>query len=169
MLSGETAIGAYPVLAAEAAMRIAGAAEAGEPDQSPAAPTRSTRPADALAVAAVALAVSDPEVTVLVAAGREPRIALAASSHRPHVPIIAVVPDRRIARRLQLVRGVWPVVPADARLARDPGAATGDELLADPAVRAAVPATGRAVVVAGSHEGTIERIEAVHIPPAAAG
>jgi pyruvate kinase len=118
-------------------------------------------------VAAVALAATDPDVVCLVAAGRVPRVAVAAASLRPHVPIIAVVPDRRIARRLLLVRGVTPVVPADPRLARDPGGVSGDALLADGAVRAVIPAAGRAVVVAGSEEGTVERIEAVRIPPAA--
>jgi pyruvate kinase len=169
MLSGETAIGAYPVEAAEAAMRIARAAEDGAGDEHAAVPDHQAQPGDALAVAAVALAATDPEVTCLVAAGRVPRVAVAAASRRPHVPIVAVVPDRRVARRLLLVRGVTPVIPANAAIARDPGAASGDALLADPAVRAALPAAGRAVVVAGSEEGTVERIEVVRISPAATG
>jgi pyruvate kinase len=167
MLSGETAIGAFPVHAAEAAQRIAAAAEAGtssvtvdSDDRGPAGR------ADALAVAAVALAERDPAVRVLVAAGRTPHEAVAAASRRPAVPIVAVMPDERLARLLAVVRGVWPVVPADPAIAADPGVVAAEALLRDPAVRAALPVEGRAVVLAGSEDGRLERIEALAIPTA---
>jgi pyruvate kinase len=162
MLSGETAIGAYPVLAAEAAQRIAAAAEAGASriDDDPADQGRN----DALAVAAVALAARDATVRVLVAAGREPREAVAAAARRPHVPIVAVMPDERTARLLAVVRGVWAVVPADPAVAADPGIVPAEALLRDATVRAALPRDGRAVVIASSEDGTIERIEALAIP-----
>ena len=167
MLSGETAIGAYPVLAAEAAQRIAAAAEAGsEADGADAEPVDvlPVGRGGALAVAAAALAEHDPTVTVLVAAGRQASWAVAAAARRPAVPIIAVVPDERTARLLAVVRGVWPVVPIDPLMAANPGAISAQVLLREVAVHAALPAGGRAVVVAGSEDGTIERIEALAIP-----
>jgi pyruvate kinase len=167
MLSGETAIGAYPVLAAEAAQRIAAAAEAGsEADGADAEPVDvlPVGRGGALAVAAAALAEHDPTVTVLVAAGRQASWAGAAAARRPAVPIIAVVPDERTARLLAVVRGVWPVVPIDPLMAANPGAISAQVLLREVSVHAALPAGGRAVVVAGSEDGTIERIEALAIP-----
>jgi pyruvate kinase len=163
MLSGETAIGAFPIQAAEAAQRIAAAAEEG------ARPTADDGEApagrrDALAVAAVALAVRDTSVGVLVAAGRGPHEAVAAAARRPAVPIVAVMPDERTARLLAVVRGVWPVVPADPAIAADPGLVPAATLLRDAAVREALPASGRAVVIAGSADGAVERIEALTIP-----
>ena len=166
MLSGETAIGAFPILAAEAAQRIAAAAEEGAPrrlddEQADTAPAGR---GEALAVAAVALAERDPAVCVLVAAGREPHEAVAAAARRPVVPIVAVMPDDRTARLLAVVRGVWPVVPADPAIAADPGVVPAEMLLRDVAVRAALPPSGRAVVIAGSEDGSTERIEALAIP-----
>jgi pyruvate kinase len=164
MLSGETAIGAFPIQAAEAAQRIAAAAEEGEsrmPDEADLAPAAR---GDALAVAAVALAARDKSVCVLVAAGREPHEAVAAAARRPAVPIVAVMPDDRTARLLAVVRGVWPVVPADPRIAADPGVVPAETLLRDAAVREALPRSGRAVVIAGSADGAVGRIEALAIP-----
>jgi pyruvate kinase len=164
MLSGETAIGAFPIQAAEAAQRIAAAAEEGElrmPDEADLAPAGR---GDALAVAAVALAARDTSVCVLVAAGREPHEAVAAAARRPAVPIVAVMPDDRTARLLAVVRGVWPVVPADPRIAADPGVVPAETLLRDAAVREALPRSGRAVVIAGSADGAVGRIEALAIP-----
>ena len=115
MLSGETAIGAFPILAAEAAQRIAAAAEEGAIPTARRASTSDGAPAgrgEALAVAAVALAERDPSVRVLVAAGREPHEAVAAAARRPAVPIIAVMPDD--ADRPAARRGPW-------RVARRPG------------------------------------------------
>ncbi|HEU0244520.1 MAG TPA: pyruvate kinase [Candidatus Limnocylindrales bacterium] len=167
MLSGETAIGAYPILAAEAAQRIAAAAEGGDQPERTDHDVTDASPAGrggALAVAAVALAEHDRSITVLVAAGRHAGGAVVAAARRPAVPIVAVVPDERMARLLAVVRGVWPVVPADAALTADPGGVPADVLLMDPSVAAMLPAGGRAVVLAGSEDGTVERIEALAIP-----
>jgi pyruvate kinase len=165
MLSGETAIGAFPIHAAEAAQRIAAAAEEGARPTSDAGEAPEGR-RDALAVAAVALAARDTTVCVLVAAGRNPREAVAAAARRPLVPIVAVMPDERTARLLAVVRGVWPVVPADPAVAADPGLVPAETLLRDAAVRDALPRSGRAVVIAGTGDGAVERIEALDIPSA---
>ena len=49
-------------------------------------------------------------------------------------------------------------------MAANPGAISAQVLLREVSVHAALPAGGRAVVVAGSEDGTIERIEALAIP-----
>ena len=82
------------------------------------------------------------------------------------MPIVAVMPDERTARLLAVVRGVWPVVPADPAIAADPGLVPAEMLLRDAAVREALPRSGRAVVIAGSGDGAVERIEALAIPAA---
>jgi pyruvate kinase len=118
-------------------------------------------PGDPLAIAAVALASSDPGGTDLVVLAREPRAAVAVAAQRPRVPVMAVVPDERSARLLVGVRGVWPVVAAAFA---SPGTLTAADLLRDASVRSALRGTGRAVVVAASADGTLERIEALAIP-----
>ena len=167
MLSGETAIGTFPVLAARAALRIAASAEAGAPPLLSGADAggvgAGSRAQVSLAIAAAALAASDDEVTVLVAAGRTPAGAVAAAAQRPGVPILAVVPNARVARVLLVVRGVWPVVPSDPASAADPGAVSAAALLRDPAVLAMLPERGRAVVVAGADGGGAERIEVLAV------
>ena len=80
------------------------------------------------------------------------------------VPIVAVVPDSRTARLLAVVRGVWPAVPSDPAMAADPGAVPAEALLRDATVRQALPESGRAVVVAATDDGAVERIEVLTIP-----
>jgi pyruvate kinase len=107
MLSAETAIGSYPVLAAEAMARIARLCQerghaylaAGR------APTAETD-ADALAYAAVALAAADAEIEAIACYTRTGRTARILSALRPRVPILAYSPDDRVHRRLALVHGV---------------------------------------------------------------
>ncbi|MBA2561237.1 MAG: pyruvate kinase, partial [Propionibacteriales bacterium] len=66
MLSGETAIGAFPILAAEAAVRICRLCEADGGDHLPAgAPPRTSTDAGALAYAAAAVAASDLGVAAI--------------------------------------------------------------------------------------------------------
>ena len=107
MLSGETAIGAYPILAAEAAVRIcrlceergsehlaAGAAHSGESD------------AGALAYAAVALATAEDDIVGIACYTRTGSTARILSSLRPRVPIFAFSPDPAVVSKLALVHGV---------------------------------------------------------------
>jgi len=113
MLSGETAVGDWPLEALRAAASICAATDAHQ------APTRpppgwpsfgADRDARALAVAAVAMADADPDVVALACythSGRTPR---RLSSLRPGVPIVAFTPTQACARSLTLRSGVQAVV-----------------------------------------------------------
>jgi pyruvate kinase len=116
LLSGETAIGAYPVLAAAAAVRIAARAEAG----SPAAVAGARAAGDgsdaaALAFAAVALAGTHADAEAIACYTRTGRTARMLAALRPRVPILAFSPDDGVLRRLAHVHGVIGVTcpPAD--------------------------------------------------------
>jgi pyruvate kinase len=107
MLSAETAIGAHPILAAEAAMRIARLCEErGVAHLAGGAPPTAATDADALAYAAVALATADRDVAAIGCYTRSGRTARIISSLRPRVPIMAFSPDPAIVERLGLIHGV---------------------------------------------------------------
>ena len=108
MLSGETAIGAYPVLAAEAAARIALRCEIGGASQLPAgmAPSQATD-VGALASAAAALVTADANIEAIACYTRTGRTARILSALRPGVPIVAFSPDPHVAGRLALAHGVF--------------------------------------------------------------
>jgi pyruvate kinase len=115
MLSAETAIGAYPVLATEAAVRIATECErhgTAYLQRGASAPAGSAR---ALAYAAVTLAAAHPDVAAIACYTRSGRTAAVLSSLRPPVPIIASSPDASVVAQLALVHGVVPrhSVPLD--------------------------------------------------------
>jgi pyruvate kinase len=117
MLSGETAIGEYPVEAASAANRIARTAERRG------AAYRAAEPACAhagvgasVAHAAAAIVDEDPEIVAITCyteTGRTPRLL---SAERPGVPIFAFIPDEPVRRAAELlwgVRGLPAEPPAD--------------------------------------------------------
>ncbi|MCJ7492437.1 MAG: pyruvate kinase, partial [Dehalococcoidia bacterium] len=108
MLSGETAIGRYPVAAVEAMDRIIREAET---LSMPAVTARARRRTHAMAVcdAAVTL-VRDIEADALAAHTRSGRTAQILSKLRPPSPIFALTEQQTIARRLALWRGVVPLV-----------------------------------------------------------
>lgn len=109
MLSGETAIGAYPVLAAEAAARICRLCEQqGTEYLARGAPAQADTDADALAYAATALAAADREVAAIACYTRSGRTARMLSALRPRVPVFAFSPDAAVVAQLALVHGVRP-------------------------------------------------------------
>ena len=118
MLSGETAIGAYPILAAEAAVRICLLCEERGGDLLPAgAPPRADSDASALAYAAAAVASTEHDVAAIACYTRTGRTARVLAALRPRVPILAFSPDPAVVRRLALVHGVIPrscVPPPDS-------------------------------------------------------
>ncbi len=118
MLSGETAIGAHPILAAEAAARIIDLCEErGTEHLARGAPPRADTDADALAYAAVALAAADRDVAAVACYTRTGRTARIIAALRPRVPILAYSPDPSVVARLALVHGVTAracVAPSDA-------------------------------------------------------
>jgi pyruvate kinase len=114
MLSGETAIGSYPIHAAEAAVRIARLCEERAPElQAPGAPPDAGSDASALAYAAAALAGTERGVTAIACYTRTGRTARTIAALRPRVPVLAFSPDPGVVRRLALVRGVdaRPCIP----------------------------------------------------------
>jgi pyruvate kinase len=108
MLTGETAIGKYPVEAVEAMDRIIREAET---LSMPAVTARIGRRTHAMAVcdAAVTL-VRDIEADALAAHTRSGRTAQILSKLRPPSPIFALTEREAIARQLTLWRGVVPLV-----------------------------------------------------------
>ena len=66
--------------------------------------------ARALAIAAVSMADSDPDVVGMACYTHSGRTARRLSSLRPGVPIAAFTPTESIARSLTLRRGVHPIV-----------------------------------------------------------
>ncbi|MEX2184561.1 MAG: pyruvate kinase [Chloroflexota bacterium] len=107
MLSGETAVGAFPILAAEAAVRVIRLCEE-QGTEYLAAGTRTpaTGDAGALAFAAVALAGSSHGIAAIACYTRSGRTARMLASLRPPVPIYAYSPDPAVVGRLALVHGV---------------------------------------------------------------
>jgi pyruvate kinase len=109
MLSGETAIGEYPVLAAEAAVRIAAHCESHGAHYLPDGMSRSPDThSEALAVAAAALASADAGIAAIACLTRTGRTARVLASLRPGVPIIAFSSSPVVAAQLALVHGVVP-------------------------------------------------------------
>jgi pyruvate kinase len=107
MLSGETAIGAYPILAAEAAVRICLLCEErGAEHLAPGAPAPAETDAGALAFAAVALAAAESDIAGIACYTRTGRTARLLSSLRPRVPVFAFSPEPSVVNLLALVHGV---------------------------------------------------------------
>lgn len=116
MLSGETAVGEYPVESVQMMTRIALATEplAREFDRAPKAVGRIagiTRVTEATAQGTVRLA-EDLDAKLIVVATTSGRAALAVSQHRSRIPAIGVSPFPALLRRLCLYRGVIPVPEA---------------------------------------------------------
>jgi pyruvate kinase len=107
MLSGETAIGRYPILAAEAAVRIVRLCEErGGAHLAAGAPASLGTDAGALAYAAVALARAEAGVAGIACYTRTGKTAQMLAALRPGVPIFAFSPSDGVVARLQLVHGV---------------------------------------------------------------
>ena len=107
MLSGETAIGSHPILAAAAAARIIRLCEErGAAHLAAGAATPVAGDAGALAYAAVALAAADGDIAGIACYTRSGRTARMLAALRPRVPILAFSPDPSVVARLALVHGV---------------------------------------------------------------
>jgi len=110
MLSGETAVGAYPVESVATMARIALTAEEAAP---PARPIRGGCDVDdvqAAMSAGVAELGADLDLAAIVPLTQSGATALAVSRHRPETPIIAATPFKATARRLTLAWGVQSVI-----------------------------------------------------------
>jgi pyruvate kinase len=109
MLSGETAIGAHPVLAAAAAARVIRLCEErGAEHLAAGAGAPVAGDAGALSFAAVALAGADPEIAAIACYTRSGRTARMLSALRPRVPVFAFSPEATVVSRLALIHGIVP-------------------------------------------------------------
>ena len=117
MLSAETAAGQYPVEAVDMMDRIITRVERDEgwrhlTDAGRPAADASISGAIAAASSQIARAIGAPAIAAFTASGST---ALRIARERPVPPIMGIVPDEGIARRLCLVWGVHAVVSADTR------------------------------------------------------
>jgi pyruvate kinase len=146
MLSGETAIGEFPLEAARAASRIAEVAEArGGGFIAPRDPCTHVDESAAVAHAAAEIANSDPAVVAIACYTRTGRTAGLLSAERPGVPIYAFVPETSPRRALSLR---WGVRALPARLPEDT-----DEMIASMAeglLASGFVTMGESVVMAAS-------------------
>ncbi len=109
MLSGETAMGAYPVESVETMVRIIEAAEqASDSSVRPLGGCRLDSIQSAMSVAACELA-GDLDATAIIPLTQSGATARAVARHRPRAPIIAVTPSEWTARKLAIVWGVHSV------------------------------------------------------------
>ena len=146
MLSGETAIGKFPILAAEAGIRIARLCEEkGAAHLAPGARDVAGTDVGALTHAAVALARAEDDVAGIACYTRSGRTARTLAALRPPVPVLAFTPDERVVTQLALVHGVRARSCGDA----DVGAG-GLSLLARLLSRDPAVPTGAAVVLVAS-------------------
>jgi pyruvate kinase len=120
MLSGETAVGRYPVEATQTMATICANAEAHLPHgrllhgESHCHATIT----EAISCAAVEIA-SEVKARAIITATMSGRTARMVARHRPAVPIVAVTPNPATLLRLALVWGVVPVLVAEFRTTDD--------------------------------------------------
>ncbi len=155
MLSGETAVGKYPVLTVQMMVRIIETAEASMESESPilssrgADGTMSFPDAIGQAAAAVSAGVSTKAIVAFTQSGATARLI---SKRRPRTPIIAFTPSERIWRQLCLCWGTEPrliaqieetdrmVAEVEARLLLEGSVRVGDTLV----ILAGAPITAKA-------------------------
>ena len=125
MLSGETAVGQYPVEAVETMSRIATRAETFLADRTPGRPLGTVEagvgwsnrgwitPITEAIVDAASHACRRLDAALLVVATRSGRSALAASKYRNATPTLALADDAETARAMALYWGVTPLYAPD--------------------------------------------------------
>jgi pyruvate kinase len=155
MLSGETAVGKYPLSSVEAMVRITREIESsGVLEHGPVYDTvvgahprgGATDREHAVASATVESArrVDAPAVIVITRSGRSARLV---SSYRPPVPIFCVCTDERTFQQMSLVWGVWPVLAVDQEVSYDSLTDFGKESV----ITTGVGKAGESVVVTSGY------------------
>lgn len=110
MLSGETAVGKYPVKATKTMATICANAEAHLPSTRLVECSEDCRQVITEAISSSAVAIADEvDARAIITATMSGTTARMVARHRPSVPIIAVTPNERTLYRLALVWGVVPV------------------------------------------------------------
>jgi len=116
MLSGETAIGRFPVETVAMMDRIIRTAESAQPRvPGPAFAPEIDDHAQVIALAARQIVESDSKIRAVVCLTRSGYTAFLASKLRLDVPVIAITPSEAVGRRLALARSVLPRITAAAR------------------------------------------------------
>ncbi|HIK57295.1 MAG TPA: pyruvate kinase [Synechococcales cyanobacterium M55_K2018_004] len=110
MLSNETAVGKYPVQAVETMARIAVRIEQEEVTRNVSSSGRSIPNAISQAVGKIAEQLNAAAIMTLTKSGATARNV---SKFRPSTPILAITPHVDVARQLQLVWGVKPLLVLD--------------------------------------------------------
>jgi len=164
MLSGETAIGKYPVLCVSRLRSIATAAEAYAERQ------RGTQPAGLLAkerefAQAIRLLAHSNEVDKVVVLSRTGVAARLVAMERIGLPVIAVTDDAALARSLRLLPGTTPILVARDDL----HALDAQGLVAELQAEGAIDATdtlllGRFSATGGSAHTWIQTHQGVSLP-----
>lgn len=110
MLSGETAVGEYPIQSTETMAAICTNAEAHLPSKRLVECSEECRAVvtEAISSSAVAIA-NEVGARAIITATMSGTTARMVARHRPSVPIVAVTPNQRTLYRLALVWGVTPV------------------------------------------------------------
>ena len=157
MLSGETAVGRYPVETVKTMDRIVREAEAIAAPPSGHAPGRTSQ-AHAVCHAAVALA-DEVGATALAAFTSSGRTVQILSMLRPAAPIFAFCDDEETGRRLTLWRGVVPLTMRLGTHADQTTQMIGAELRE----RGLVPPGADVVVVGASRAGGGRRTNLVRL------
>lgn len=107
MLSGETAVGKYPVQSVEVMARIA---ERAETSLDPIPPDSHIGGVDESIAHAACRAAEEQQAKAIVTFTQSGRTALLVSKHRPSVDIIAPTPFKHVAHKMALYWGVIPLV-----------------------------------------------------------
>jgi pyruvate kinase len=110
MLSGETAVGKYPVETVRTMARITVTAESSMDFTfvEPSAGRHSIDVTEAMSAAVVELA-SDLGVRAILTSTQSGATARSVAKYRPAAPIVAITPSLEVARRLRIVWGVEPL------------------------------------------------------------
>jgi pyruvate kinase len=116
MLSGETAVGKYPVQAVEFMARIAMQAET---SVNPWPPDEDVSGPDESVAHAACRAAQEQFANAIVTFTQSGSTSLLVSKHRPRMSIIAPTPFEHIARRISLYWGVTPVILRPKRTTDD--------------------------------------------------
>ncbi len=150
MLSGETAVGKFPVQAVSVMARIAGQAET---SLAPLPPDRHIAGVGESVAHAACRAAAELNARALVTFTQSGSTALLVSKHRPSAEIFAPTPFGRIARKVALYWGVLPLILRTRQTTDDMIRGVEAELLASRLVRRGdriVITAGLPIGVAGS-------------------
>jgi pyruvate kinase len=116
MLSGETAMGKYPVQAVQVMARIAVQAET---SVAPRSPNPDLSGSDESVAHAACRAAEEQHARAIVTFTQSGSTALLVSKHRPGMSIIAPTPFDQIARKMSLYWGVTPILLKSKRTTDD--------------------------------------------------